>query len=525
MLLNGTNFIGSRQSKNGESFKSYSLSNDNYLETLFYKATDGELEEATQLSHQAFLEYRKVSPTKRADFLDEVAKEIVGCEEALLEIMPQETGLPAPRVSMEMGRTANQFKMFARVLREGSYVEAVIDRADKNRQPLPKPDTRRCLEPIGPIVVFSASNFPLAFSVGGGDTASALAGGNTVIVKAHSSHPATSEIIAQAILRAITSCQMPDGTFSMLHGSGRTTGQALVKSKYVKAVGFTGSLNGGRELFDIANKRKEPIPVFAEMGSINPVVILPKALKTRPEGIAEMFANSVNMGVGQFCTKPGLLIVQNTEGIDQFFDTLKAKFEAFDYGCMLNKNINDTYLSSIEETLKERSIEKIASSTKEANNNRVSPTIVKCSAKDFINTPAFAEEIFGPYSLVVVCDTPCEGKEVLSTLEGQLTATLIGEEDEYADYQETIQWLRDVSGRLIFNAPPTGVEVNFSMVHGGGYPASTDNRFTSVGAFAIKRFLKSVCYQDTPQAFLPEVLKDDNPLNIFRIVDEQWTKE
>ena len=525
MNISGYNFIGSKKSNKGsETFNSYSLFSDSYLETKFYKATKDELQEALSLSHKAFLEYRKTSTLQRAEFLETIAKKIESKKDDLLEVTPKESNLPPQRVEMEMGRTANQFRMFARVLKEGSYVEAVIDRADADRKPLPKPDTRRLLEPIGVVAVFSASNFPLAFSVGGGDSASVLAGGNSLIVKAHSSHPATSEVIATAIIEAVDECGMPDGLFSMLHGDGKVIGQELVKAKEVKAVGFTGSLKGGKALFDIANSREEPIPVFAEMGSVNPVVILPKALKTRGDKIANMLADSVNLGVGQFCTNPGVLIVQNSEGIDTFIESVKTKFEGFEYGCMLNKSINDTYKSSLDKVLNSSVVEEVGSSKKDSAVNRAKPTIVKCSAKDFIKDPSLQEEIFGPYSLIVVCDTPCEGKEVLGALKGQLTSTIIGEDDEFKDYKESIQLLRDISGRLIFNAPPTGVEVNFSMQHGGGYPSSTDSRFTSVGGFAIKRFLKAVCYQDTPKEFLPDALQDENPLNIFRLVDEKFIK-
>ena len=478
------------------------------------------------LSQNAFSSYSYVSSENRALFLDEIAAEIVALGDDLIERCCLETGLPEQRIIGERGRTVNQLKMFGELIRNGAWLEASIQTADSNRMPIPKPDLRRMLSPIGPVVVFAASNFPLAFSTAGGDTASALAAGNPVIVKAHSSHLGTSTLIGNAIKTAAKKCSMPDGVFSMFYGSGKIIGQALIKNPCVKAAGFTGSTHAGRLLFDIASKREEPIPFFAEMGSVNPTIILPQALNKKPKEIANSLVGSINLSAGQFCTNPGLLLIIKTTGYDNFLDCLNSAISLSEPAVMLNNNIYKSYELNKKLSLNDPNV-KLLGQPKNIKNslNIAIPSIASVDAKSFLKNPKLSNEIFGPFSLIVICSNKVELQKVIEEMEGQLTASIFSDNDEIADYTLIINSLKQRVGRIIFNGVPTGVEVNDSMQHGGPYPASTDSRFTSVGSAAIKRFARPISFQNCKDEYLPDELKNKNPLNIWRTVNNNLTKE
>jgi NADP-dependent aldehyde dehydrogenase len=419
-----------------------------------------------------------------------------------------------------------QLKMFAELIREGSWVDARIDQADPNREPLPKPDTRLMLMAVGPVVVFGASNFPLAFSAAGGDTASALAAGCPVVVKAHRSHPGTAELVGQAVQKAARETGMPEGVFAVLHGRGRQVGDALVKHPATKAVGFTGSLAGGRALFDTAAARPEPIPVYAEMGSLNPVFVLPGALEERGEAIAEGLLGSVTLGVGQFCTNPGLVLGVEGEPLTRFVNKTSELFVGAAPETMLNAGICDAYNAGVQTLSSTEGVNLGGKSGVDANPNQTQAAsyVFTTDVATFAKYPELSEEVFGPTTLVVTCGAKEDLEGVARNLDGHLTATLHGTEADMAEHRELIAILEQKVGRLIFNGFPTGVEVCSSMHHGGPYPATTDGRSTSVGTAAIFRFTRLVSYQDFPQNSLPLELQNDNPLGIWRLVDNERTQ-
>lgn len=527
MQLHGQNFIGNAVSSEGTD--KITATNAVTGETLtpdFHIANDAEVDRAVRLANEAFPVYRALTAEQRAAFLERIADEIVALGDELLERAHQETALPLARLTGERGRTVGQLKLFATVVREGSWVDARIDRAQPERQPLPKPDLRRMLLPLGPVGVFGASNFPFAFSVAGGDTASALAAGCPVVVKAHPAHPGTSELTAQAVLRAASATGMPEGVFSLLHGS-KDTGLALVKHPLLQAVGFTGSLGAGRALFDAANQRERPIPVYAEMGSVNPVFVLPGALKERGEKIAEGLAASVTMGVGQFCTNPGLVVSLKNDDINSFVSKAAEKIGQTAPGNMLYPAICNAYGQGIARLQSTQGVRQEHEITTQANASlgQANAAIFSTHAETFLNNPELAHEVFGPSTLLVMCKTPDEMAAVAQGLEGQLTATIHGTPDDLREYHALISVLETKVGRLLFNGFPTGVEVCPSMQHGGPYPATTDSRTTSVGTAAIFRFARPVCYQDFPSEVLPPELQDGNPRNIWRLVDNSLSKE
>ncbi len=522
--LTGKNIIGSKDSSLGTaSFQAFNPASLEVLEEIFYQATETEVNEALELARLAFQQYKNKSGAEKAEFLETIAKEILELEQKIVQRACLETGLPEARIKGEIGRTTGQLNLFASLIREGSWCEATIDKGNPTREPLPKPDLRKILIPIGPVVVFAASNFPLAFSVAGGDTASALAAGNPVVVKAHDSHPGTSEIVARAIQTAIQKTNMPEGVFSLIQGKSHDTGKQLVMHQATKAVGFTGSLAGGKALFDLANSRKEPIPFFAEMGSINPIFVLNEAIKNRANSIAEQLAGSITLGVGQFCTKPGLVVVENNENIGTFLSHLSERLSNIEEGTMLNEGISSSF-SNKTSSIKEQGVELVI---EQAEQPRLKgrPVLAKIEAKSFLENPKLHEEIFGPFALVVVCNNSSEIEEVAKSLEGQLTGAIVAEEKELSENTKLISLLKEKVGRLIFNGMPTGVEVCNSMQHGGPFPASTDGRFTSVGTSAIKRFARPVAFQNWPEALLPDELKSSNPLNIMRLQDNIWTRD
>ncbi|NND07114.1 MAG: aldehyde dehydrogenase (NADP(+)) [Saprospiraceae bacterium] len=525
MEISGSQFIGRISvSGNDHSFYAYDAATGDQLAVAFSEATAEEVDQASKLAEQAFASYANKSNEEKATFLERIADEILNLGDALIERCMQETALPEGRLKGERGRTMNQLKLFAKVVREGSWVDARIDTAQPNREPLPKADIRQVVRPLGPVAVFGASNFPLAFSVAGGDTASALAAGCPVIVKGHPAHPGTSELVARAILVAAEATGMPDGVFSMVQGTTHEVGIALVQHPLIKAVGFTGSFKGGKALFDLANQREEPIPVYAEMGSSNPLFILPEAMKNNGPAIAKAFSGSVTLGVGQFCTNPGLVFLPKQEETDGFKSELAAAIEPISAGNMLTSGIRDAY-SAGTESLTRKEIEILATGAKAEGANAVPAKIFYASYEKFASDKTLEKEVFGPSSVLVEVSDAKQVMEAAQNLEGHLTATIHGTPKDLEDYAALISILERKVGRIIINGYPTGVEVCDSMVHGGPYPATTAPQTTSVGTNAIKRFGRPVCYQSFPNRLLPDAIKDENPLQIWRLVDGAFTKD
>ncbi len=524
MTLTGKNIIGNRLSANGSNtFYAFDPSTGQQMDPAFTEASSEEIDAAVQQASVAFQKYRGKSGRERAEFLEAIASEILLLGEDLIRRCMAETGLPEARLTGERGRTINQLKLFAELLREGSWVEAKIDNADPERKPIPKQDIRSMLRPIGPVAVFGASNFPFAFSVAGGDTASALAAGCTVVVKGHPAHPGTSEMVGLAIQRAIEKCNMPEGTFSMLNGASVDVGVGMVEHPLIKAVGFTGSFQGGKALFDAASRRSEPIPVFAEMGSSNPVFILPGALAQRKDAIAQGLSASVNLGVGQFCTNPGLVFLQASEDTESFKTALAGHVGQSAAGVMLSSGISKNYRSLLEKASAIPGVEVLAQGQAAGSSCHGTSHLLHATAQSFLNEPALQEEVFGPSTLLITGQQD-ELLEAAKNLHGHLTVSLHGTEEDLIESQGLIAILEQKAGRLIINDYPTGVEVCHSMVHGGPYPATTDSRSTSVGTGAIKRFVRPVCYQGFPSGLLPDELKEGNPLNIWRLVDGETAK-
>jgi alpha-ketoglutaric semialdehyde dehydrogenase len=492
---------------------------------IFADASEAEINRAVEEAQKAYAETRLYSAEKLAGFLVKVAEEIEALGDELLSICDGETGLGLPRLTGERGRTCNQLRAFAAHIREGSYVEAIIDKALPNRQPAPRPDIRRMLIPVGVVAVFPPNNFPLAFGVAGGDTSSAFAAGCPVIAKCHPSHPATSELVAQAIHKAIEACGFPKGFFALLHGTSIDVGQTLVKHPKLAAVGFTGSLRGGRAIYNTAAARPKPIPVYAEMGSVNPVIILPDALKTRKNELVQGLAASVTLGSGQFCTNPGLVLMLESPETQQFIQELGSAMAALVPGVLLNAAVEQGLTKGVSAMLHQEAVGLVTGGHKlEADGFSFENTVLKVDAKAFMAEAELREELFGPVTVVVSCASMEEIEAVLGVLEGNLTATIHATDAEEAGVGRLFSLLRETTGRLILNGYPTGVEVVHAMVHGGPYPATTVPNSTSVGMTAIQRFLRPVAYQNTPDNVLPDALKNANPLGIWRIVDNELTK-
>ena len=525
--MHGANFVGGRLSSGGDQkIEATNPATGEPLEGLFVTATAEETDEAVRLAKEAFALYRAVTVEARAAFLEAIADEIVAIGDPLLERAQSETGLPLARLTGERGRTVGQLRMFAAYIREGSWVQARIDPALPDRKPLPRADIRRMLIPIGPVAVFGASNFPFAFSVAGGDTASALAAGCPVVVKAHPAHPGVSELTAAAVIAAAQRTGMPNGAFSMLHG-GKETGVQLVSHPLLQAVGFTGSLGAGRALFDAAARRPRPIPVYAEMGSVNPVFILPHALAERTSPLAAGLAQSITLGVGQFCTNPGIVVGVAGPELETLRSELGALIAVAPPGVMLTPGISKAYAAGVDRLASTDGVSVIgkAGVAGEAPKSSAYAALFATDADGFINGHDVAEENFGPSSVLVTCDTKIELEAVANAMEGQLTATVHGTAVDFAEHQDLIHVLETKVGRLIFNGYPTGVEVGHAMQHGGPYPSTTDSRSTSVGTDAIDRFVRPICYQDMPANQLPVELDNANSRNIMRLVDGVWTRD
>lgn len=520
MIIEGKQIIGfDRVAEGTEIFQSANPALGTKLEYKFVKATVQEANMACEKAAAAFQVYRKKSGIEKAVFLEAIAEEIKALGDQLIEVCCAETALPKPRIEGERGRTVNQLLLFATMLREGSWLDARVETAEPSRTPLPKPDIRYMHVGLGPVVVFGASNFPLAFSVAGGDTASALAAGCPVIVKVHSAHPATGELVGRAIQQAAKKTGMPDGVFSMLHGDGSVVGMQLVKHKLIKAVGLTGSFKAGKALFDAAVKRDEPIPVYAEMGSTNPVFILPEAMHINKEKIAQGYAASVTQGVGQFCTNPGLLLYQKGDGAKAFTSQVKEEFEKTSGGAMLTETIFKSYSEGVSKHTSKQEIEVLANGVQVDGVNRAHPVLFKTTGNVLATHHELTEEIFGPTSVVVEINAKDEVLSIARNLSGHLTATVHGTDADLIEYKDLLDILEQKVGRIVINGFPTGVEVCHAMVHGGPYPSTTDGRSTSVGTAAIFRFTRAVCYQGLPQTLLPAELKNENPLGISRLVN------
>jgi 2,5-dioxopentanoate dehydrogenase len=483
------------------------------------ETTIDRIDEAVQASDAAFASYRALSGAEKAKFLEAIASEIEQLGDVLLETASRETALPLPRLTGERARTTGQLRMFAELVREGSWRDARIDHAIPDRKPLPKPDLRRILIGVGPVGVWAASNFPLAFSVPGGDTASALAAGNPVILKAHPAHPETSEMAAGAIARAMRSCGLHEGVFSMIQGSTPETSVALVQHPLLKAGAFTGSLRAGRALFDAASKREEPIPFFAEMGSVNPVFILAGAMSERTQRIAEGLCNSVNLGVGQFCTCPGLVMGVDGPVFESFATELRGRFAKAPAGTMLYPGIQKAYTASVERMQGLSGLD-----VTKSNGNGAVPALFETRASVALGHEEIFEEVFGPSTVLIRCQSAEEMEMIARRMPGSLTATLHGTVQDLVEHRGLVSILEERVGRIVFNGYPTGLEVCASVHHGGPYPATTDARFTSVGTAAIQRFARPVCYQDSPRELLPAELWDENPLGILRTVDGSLTR-
>jgi alpha-ketoglutaric semialdehyde dehydrogenase len=523
MELSGKNIIGNSVSGEGKiTFYAENPTNGEKLLPGFHEASEKEIRLAIEKAATAFQLYRNKSGRDKGEFLEAIAEEITALGEDLITRCMDETGLPEARLKGERGRTVTQLKLFAGYLREGSWVEARIDTAEPTRTP-PKADIRSMQKALGPVGVFGASNFPLAFSVAGGDTTSALAAGCTVVFKAHAAHPGTCEMVGSAIARAAKKTGMPEGTFSMVHGKSTAVGLAIVRHAAIKAIGFTGSYRGGKALFDVANSRPVPIPVYAEMGSTNPVFILPNAMRERQEAIAKDLAASVTLGVGQFCTNPGLVFFEEN-GEKRFTESLVRALGESPPGVMLTSYIQEAYTAGVEKLGKTRGVNTLIKGKAESKGCYAPAYLFQSRAEDFLNEPRLEEEVFGPSTLAVTVDDKAQLLRVATRLSGHLTATIHATEEDLQEYSELITILEQKVGRVIINGYPTGVEVTHAMVHGGPYPATTDSRTTSVGTDAIKRFARPVCYQNFPQSLLPEELQDGNPLNIWRMVNGKWEK-
>lgn len=525
MEIIGKNFIGyTLSAQQNRTFKAQFPATATESEENFHIASLAEVNKTMELATQAGKIYAQLSGAQRAAFLMAITEEILALGDILIERAHLESGLSHTRLLGERQRTIKQLTQFADLAREGDWVNARIDTAQT--KPAPTPDLRKKFIPIGPVVVFGSSNFPFAFSVAGVDAGPALAAGNSVIIKAHAAHPGVSDLTAQAVVKAARRTGIPDGVFSMLYDSEFEVGAALVQHPQTKAVGFTGSIKGGMALYHLAQSRPDPIPVFAEMGSVNPIVILPEYLKKDPQALAKKLTISVTADAGQFCTDPGLIFVTKTAGFDAFELALQTAFKEVPPTTMLTSGMCKNYFKLCAETLQTEHVAVLALSEKTSTlKNQSKATIAKVKGRDFIKNAHLQEEIFGPFTLLVVCEDTTELYAAISTLKGQLTASILAEVSEIATYPQILEQLQTIAGRVIFDGVPTGVTVCPSMHHGGPFPASTDSRFTSVGRDSILRFVRPQSYQNWPDALLPAELQNNNPLGISRLVNNEWTKD
>jgi NADP-dependent aldehyde dehydrogenase len=502
-MITGKHLIKGQWISGPTTFQSSPISGDSFIVN---NANEDLIDQAAKQAYSAFKSFKQTSSKERAEFLRCIAKHIDLRGDDITKICGQETGLPEARLIGERGRTTGQLNMFADFIEDGKYLQQSKDEELPQRSPIPRPELRKMMRPFGPVAVFGASNFPLAFSTAGGDTASALAAGCPVVVKGHPAHPATSEIIAQAVLEALKECGIDRGVFSLVQDSGISAAQSLVQHPRITAVGFTGSLQGGRALFDLCNQRPSPIPFYGEMGSLNPVFVMNDSLKTSGVEIASGWVDSLNLGVGQFCTKPGLLVLPKSENIEEFILEVKNKLNTISPTKMLTKGITDSYVQGVKKIKGESNVESLYLS--HSNEDGVLPNVFLTDASTWMESTNLHDEIFGPYAMIVTAEDKNQILELAKNLDGQLTATLFMTESDLNEVEELFSILEEKAGRVLANGYPTGVEVAESMVHGGPYPACTYVGTTSVGTTAIQRFLRPVCYQNIPKILLPKDMQD-----------------
>jgi len=515
-MYNGAILIGAGETRAADTFTAVNPTTGAAGDVAFSNAGPAEVVKATALAAAAFEVFSTTSLDARATFIETVADNILALKDDLVATANAETALPLARLQGETGRTVGQLKMFAAEVRAGLWLDATIDPAMPDRAPLPRADLRRVNVALGPVAVFGASNFPLAFSVAGGDTAAAFAAGCPVVVKGHAAHPGTGELVARAIQQAVASCGLPEGVFSYLPGTSNELGGALVSDPVIKAVGFTGSRGGGLALMKIAAQRAEPIPVYAEMSSINPVVLLPGALAARADAMGPAFVGSLTMGAGQFCTNPGLVIAIDGPDLDTFVASAAKALTAAQPAVMLTPGIHASFERGVEELASHAAVTTVARGCVGDGVNQAVGALFTTDATKFTADEALSHEVFGSSSILVRCKDIAEIKTVIAKLEGQLTATIQSGDGDEAAAGELLPVLQSKVGRILFNGWPTGVEVSHAMVHGGPFPATSDGRSTSVGTLAMARFLRPVCYQDTPDTLLPPALQAANPWGIAR---------
>ena len=526
MPLHGKSLIAGEPSSSGPgTFRAWAPAEGKAVEPAFAEATAAEADRAMEAAAAAFPAFRAAGPETVAAFLEGIGREIAALGDELLQRGSLETALPVDRLAGERARTVGQLNLFAALVREGSWVDARIDRPQPDRKPLPKPDVRRRLVPIGPVVVFGASNFPLAFSVAGGDTASALAAGCPVVVKANKSHPGTSELVGEAVRKAAAAAGLPGGVFSLLQGTDREIGMRLVRHPAAKAVGFTGSFGGGKALYDAATSRPEPIPVYAEMGSTNPVFLLPGALRERPEAIADGLKGSFTLGQGQFCTKPGVVAGVQGPELGRLVDRLKTLVAAQPPGTLLHKGIREAFEQGVKDLGRHAATAACSTAAADPDRGQVQAALFETDGATFLKEKRLSDEVFGPATLVVRCGSAAELERIARGLEGHLTATVHGTADDLREHRGLLSILETKVGRLVFNGWPTGVEVCPAMTHGGPWPATTDAHHTSVGTAGILRWARPVSWQNFPQEALPAELRDKNERGIWRLVDGAPTKD
>lgn len=525
--LHGQHLIGNATSaESDDSFQAFNPATGQYLPAWFHEATEAEIDRAMRLAAGAFDAFRHTPAEDRARFLEVCAGEVEALGDQLLELTRAETGHTEARGIAERARATGQAQMFAEMIREGSWVDARIDRADPDRQPLPRPDVRSMMLPVGPVAVFGASNFPIAISVFGADTVSAFACGCPVVVKGHPAHPGTCELLGRAILAAVEKTGMPEGVFSLLHGRTPAVGMGLVRHPATAATAFTGSLSGGRALMDAAAARRVPIPFYAEMGSVNPIFLLPGALEQRAEEIAAGYIGSLTLGAGQFCTNPGLVLGIGDAGMDRFAEAAAAAAGRTAPATMLHPGIHYAFQEGVRAMQHMSGLCLAGQSAIPADESRTEAAchVFTTDAEGLRNNPELFDEVFGPVSTVVKCAGPADLEEFAAQLDGSLTASVHGTEADLARHYGLIDLLEKKVGRLIFNGYPTGIEVCHAMHHGGPYPATGHSHFTSIGTRCIYRFVRPVCYQNWPQSRLPVELKDQNPRGILRLVDGERTR-
>ncbi len=518
-MIDGAMLVGSEARQAAARFQGYDPATGDALTPDFSSAGAEDVADACALAHDAAPSYGTTDPETRATFLEAIASEIEAIGDDLIVLAMRESGLPRPRLEGERGRTTGQLRLFAQLVRQGDWLDATIDPALPERAPLPRPDLRRMNVPVGPVAVFGASNFPLAFSVAGGDTASALAAGCPVVVKGHPSHPGTGELVARAIQRAVAAKGLPAGVFSYLPGETNALGATLVGDPRIKAVGFTGSRSGGLALVRIAAGRREPIPVYAEMSSINPVILFPAALEARGAALAEAYVQSLTMGAGQFCTNPGLVIAVSSPALDAFVSAAGEALTRSLPATMLSPGIHANFEKGVGALAGHSAVETVARGEPAQGVNQAVGALFQTSGENFLDDAALGEEVFGSSSIIVRCRDMAEVANVVAGLEGQLTATLQLDDADIADARALLPILADRVGRILANGWPTGVEVTHAMVHGGPYPATSDGRTTSVGTLAIHRFLRPVAFQNLPAALLPAAISDGNSWGVARRID------